>query len=41
MRILSGMQPSGTLHIGNYLGALKQWVGSQSPEAYYCVVDLH
>jgi tryptophanyl-tRNA synthetase len=35
------MQPSGTLHIGNYLGALKQWVESQSPEAYYCVVDLH
>jgi tryptophanyl-tRNA synthetase len=41
MRILSGMQPSGTLHIGNYLGALKQWVGAQNPEAFYCVVDLH
>ncbi len=41
MRILSGMQPSGTLHIGNYLGALKQWVRAQNPDAYYCVVDLH
>jgi tryptophanyl-tRNA synthetase len=30
MRVLSGMQPSGTLHIGNYLGALKQWVEAQS-----------
>jgi len=41
MRVLSGMQPSGTLHIGNYLGALKQWVEAQSPDAFYCVVDLH
>jgi tryptophanyl-tRNA synthetase len=41
MRILSGMQPSGTLHIGNYLGALKQWVEAQNPDAFYCVVDLH
>jgi tryptophanyl-tRNA synthetase len=41
MRILSGIQPSGTMHIGNYLGAVKQWVDSQNPEAYYCVVDLH
>jgi tryptophanyl-tRNA synthetase len=41
MRILSGIQPSGTMHIGNYLGAVKQWVDSQSPEAFYCVVDLH
>jgi tryptophanyl-tRNA synthetase len=35
------MQPSGTLHIGNFLGALKQWVEAQSTEAFYCVVDLH
>ena len=35
------MQPSGTLHIGNYLGALKQWVAAQSADAFYCVVDLH
>ena len=41
MRVLSGMQPSGTLHIGNYLGALKQWVEAQSADAFYCVVDLH
>jgi tryptophanyl-tRNA synthetase len=41
MRVLSGMQPSGTLHLGNYLGALKQWVEAQSPDAFYCVVDLH
>jgi tryptophanyl-tRNA synthetase len=30
MRVLSGMQPSGTLHIGNYLGALKQWVEARA-----------
>jgi tryptophanyl-tRNA synthetase len=41
MRILSGIQPSGTLHIGNYLGAVKQWVSSQNIDAFYCVVDLH
>src|SRR5579863_196158 len=41
MRVLSGMQPSGTLHLGNYLGALKQWVEAQSADAFYCVVDLH
>jgi tryptophanyl-tRNA synthetase len=41
MRVLSGMQPSGTLHIGNYLGALKRWVDDQSADAFYCVVDLH
>ena len=35
------MQPSGTLHIGNYLGALKQWFEAQSADAFYCVVDLH
>jgi tryptophanyl-tRNA synthetase len=41
MRIFSGIQPSGIPHLGNYLGAIKQWVDSQNPEAYYCVVDLH
>ena len=35
------MQPSGSVHIGNYLGALKPWVEAQGPEAFYCVVDLH
>ena len=41
MRIFSGIQPSGSMHIGNYLGAVRQWVGSQTPDAFYCVVDLH
>ncbi|MDE3008112.1 MAG: tryptophan--tRNA ligase [Acidobacteriota bacterium] len=41
MRILSGMQPSGDVHLGNYLGALRQWVHGQGPESFYCVVDLH
>jgi tryptophanyl-tRNA synthetase len=41
-RIFSGMQPTGNLHLGNYLGALKNWVALQdSAECYYCVVDLH
>jgi len=41
-RILSGMQPTGNLHLGNYLGALKNWVALQdSAECYYCVVDLN
>lgn len=41
-RIFSGIQPSGNLHIGNYLGAIKQWVDLQETfEAIFCVVDLH
>ncbi len=41
-RVLSGIQPSGNLTIGNYLGALKQWVAEQDTyECYFCVVDLH
>ncbi len=40
--IFSGVQPSGNLHIGNYIGALKQWVSLQdSTEALFCIVDLH
>ncbi len=40
--VLSGIQPTGELHIGNYLGALKQWVAlQQNYECYYCIVDLH
>ncbi len=35
------MQPSGPMHIGNYLGAVKQWVATQNHDAFYCVVDLH
>ena len=39
---LSGIQPSGALHIGNYVGAIKQWVELQDQyESYYCIVDLH
>lgn len=42
-RIFSGIQPSGELHIGNYLGAVKNWVKLQDelPGAIYCVVDYH
>jgi tryptophanyl-tRNA synthetase len=40
--IFSGIQPSGNLTIGNYLGALKNWVKLQDQyDCYYCVVDLH
>jgi tryptophanyl-tRNA synthetase len=42
-RVLSGIQPTaGSFHLGNYLGALRQWVALQeTTEAFYCVVDLH
>ncbi len=41
-RILSGMQPTNNLHLGNYLGALKNWVALQNDfECLFCVVDLH
>tara|TARA_B100000686_G_scaffold354583_1_gene465595 strand:+ start:11527 stop:12537 length:1011 start_codon:yes stop_codon:yes gene_type:complete len=41
-RIFSGVQPTGSLHLGNYLGAIRNWVRLQdSFEAIYCVVDLH
>jgi len=42
-RILSGMQPTGGLHLGNYLGALVNWVTLQDSgaECFYCVVDMH
>jgi tryptophanyl-tRNA synthetase len=40
--VFSGIQPSGNLHIGNYIGALSQWVKTQDEkEAIFCVVDLH
>ena len=40
--VLSGVQPTGALHIGNYLGAIKQWVAHQDlHDNYFCVVDLH
>ena len=41
-RVLSGIQPSGDLHLGNYLGAIRNWVADQEThDAFYCVVDLH
>lgn len=41
-RILSGVQPTGNLHIGNYLGAIQNWVKLQEEfECLYCLVDLH
>jgi tryptophanyl-tRNA synthetase len=41
-RIFSGAQPTGELHIGNYLGALKNWVALQDEyESFYCIVNLH
>src|SRR5271167_2267364 len=41
-RVLSGIQPSGDLHLGNYLGALRNWVREQhESDALYCIVDLH
>jgi len=41
-RIFSGAQPTGNLHIGNYLGALKNWVSLQNEfESFFCIVNLH
>ncbi len=41
-RVLSGIQPTGSLHLGNYLGAIKQWVdGQDEKENFICIVDLH
>jgi tryptophanyl-tRNA synthetase len=41
-RVLSGMQPTNTLHLGNYLGALKNWVRMQDEmDCLFCVVDMH
>src|SRR3954447_19405947 len=42
MRVLSGIQPSGALHIGNFFGAIKQYVALQEGnDAFYFVADLH
>ena len=42
LRVLSGVQPTGNLHLGNYLGAIRNFVALQdSHECLYCVVDLH
>jgi tryptophanyl-tRNA synthetase len=41
-RTFSGVQPTGNLHLGNYLGAIRNWVEGQSQyENFFCVVDLH
>ena len=41
-RIFSGVQPTGNLHLGNYLGAIRNWVMLQADyECIYCIVDLH
>jgi tryptophanyl-tRNA synthetase len=45
-RVFSGIQPTGEIHLGNYLGAVRHWVAAQddarsADEALYCVVDLH
>jgi tryptophanyl-tRNA synthetase len=42
MRIFSGIQPTGQKHLGNYIGAIRQYVeGQERREAVYCIVDLH
>jgi tryptophanyl-tRNA synthetase len=42
LRVLSGVQPTGDLHLGNYLGAIRPWVSLQADhDAFFCVVDLH
>ena len=41
-RVFSGIQPTGELHLGNYLGAVRRWVeGQHEHDAIHCVVDLH
>jgi len=41
-RVLSGVQPTGDLHLGNYFGAISQWVGMQEDsDCFFCIVDLH
>ncbi|HZP72373.1 MAG TPA: tryptophan--tRNA ligase [Gaiellaceae bacterium] len=42
MRVFSGIQPTGAKHIGNYIGAMRQYVATQDEgEAFFCIVDLH
>ena len=41
-RIFSGAQPTGNVHLGNYLGALRNWVALQHEyESFFCIVNLH
>jgi tryptophanyl-tRNA synthetase len=39
--VLSGIQPSGDLHLGNYVGAISRWAREQQPEHFFCIVNLH
>ncbi|MDX6503170.1 MAG: tryptophanyl-tRNA synthetase, partial [Gaiellaceae bacterium] len=42
MRVLSGIQPTGAKHLGNYSGGFRQYVATQEQgDAYFCIVDLH
>lgn len=42
VRVFSGIQPSGGMHIGNYLGAIQRWVAEQDlKENFFCIVDMH
>ena len=41
-RVFSGIKPTGEMHLGNYVGAVRRWVDDQErADAIYCVVDLH
>ena len=41
-RVFSGVQPTGNIHLGNYLGAIRNWVATQEQFAnIFCIVDLH
>lgn len=40
-RVLSGIQPTGQPHIGNYLGATRRWSAEQTDQSFFCIVDLH
>jgi len=40
-RIFSGIKPTGSMQLGNYLGAIRNWVREQNADALYCLVDLH
>src|SRR5579883_1678232 len=41
-RVFSGVQPTGNIHLGNYLGAIRNWAGAQAQfDNIFCIVDLH
>ena len=40
-RVLSGIQPTGEVHLGNYIGAISRWAREQQPDHFFCIVDLH